>query len=204
MEELIFFAVIIFFSIIESISRSRKAKGGEFPEADVPEEWESAEGPARYTEPYGSSEESVRRDAPSKTMLSGDLLDELAALAGRLDNTTARTLKLPTQSPPLPAPSARRAPAQVSSWEQGEKQPRTTEHGAHKVHLSHAGYGTDPSERARSEQDNLDPLAVVMSQDAAIVRRQLRGHRSHALRQAVILQELLGPPAALRGSPGER
>ena len=44
MEELIFFAVIIFFSIVESIARSRKAKRGggsegSLPELPDPSEW---------------------------------------------------------------------------------------------------------------------------------------------------------------------
>src|SRR5688572_11887653 len=44
MEQLIFFAVIIFFSIIESIARSRKQRqGGQLPPApgEAPPEWEA-------------------------------------------------------------------------------------------------------------------------------------------------------------------
>ena len=64
----------------------------------------------------------------------------------------------------------------------------------HAVHLSHVGYGSDPSERARSTQDGLDPLARTLSADAAAVRQQLRGQGTHGLRQALILREVLGPP----------
>ena len=77
---------------------------------------------------------------------------------------------------------------------------RAPTHGQHQVHRAHRGYGTDPSTRAPSEQDGLDPLAEVLSQDAATIRRQLMSHRAHALRQAVILQEVLGPPVALGGN----
>ncbi|MDG2281980.1 MAG: hypothetical protein P8L45_02615, partial [Longimicrobiales bacterium] len=68
----------------------------------------------------------------------------------------------------------------------------------HLVHKSHAEYGTDPSERSRSEQDGLDPLARTLSADAKAIRRQLRNHGKSALRQAIILQEVLGPPKAMR------
>jgi hypothetical protein len=66
------------------------------------------------------------------------------------------------------------------------------------VHLAHAGYGTDPSSRAPSEQDGLDPLARRLSADQAAVREQLRRRGHHGLRQAVILQDILGPPASMR------
>jgi len=67
-----------------------------------------------------------------------------------------------------------------------------------RVHLTHAGYGTDPSSRARSEQDDLDPLARFLSADATAIRRQLLSHRGAALHQAVVYGELLGLPLALR------
>ena len=67
----------------------------------------------------------------------------------------------------------------------------------HYVHLSHAGYGTDPSSRAPSEQDGLDPLAEFLDSDGAAVRQQLFGGRA-ALRRAFVLKEVLGPPKALR------
>jgi hypothetical protein len=71
----------------------------------------------------------------------------------------------------------------------------------HSIHRSHEGFGTDPSERAPSEQGKIDPFARTLSADAAAVHRQLQGHDPHALRQAMILQEILGPPVALRPDP---
>jgi hypothetical protein len=68
----------------------------------------------------------------------------------------------------------------------------------HSVHQSHAGFGTDPSARARSEQDGLDPLERRLSADASAVHQQLRTGGRHALRQAFILHEVLGPPVAMR------
>ena len=69
------------------------------------------------------------------------------------------------------------------------------------MHSAHVGYGTDPSERAPSEQDGLDPLAERIGADARAVHVLFQGGDRHSLRQAIILQEVLGPPAAFRGDP---
>ncbi len=206
MEELIFFAVIIFFSIVESIARTRKAKrGGGTPTEDVP-------APSRTTEyeppepdvpTYDADPSYDDRVPSSQTMLPGELLEELAGLAGRLEKSEARTLDLPNQSPPLPEPTPR--PERTSTSTSVSVRPRSTvskrpspSDGQHRVHLAHVGYGTDPSTRARSEQDGLDPLAEYLNSDAKAIRKQLRSHKKHALRQAVVLQEVLGPPASLK------
>ena len=78
--------------------------------------------------------------------------------------------------------------------ERGEPRP----YQEHRAHRAHDDYGTDPSERAPSEQDGLDPLARHLGADAAAVRARLRSRDTSALRQAIILQEVLGPPAVLR------
>ena len=102
----------------------------------------------------------------------------------------ARTVRLPKQSPPIPVPEV---PSRVPA---GRTRVPSTE--PHEIHLAHAGYGTDPSERAKSEQDGLDPLAERLSENAAAIRMQLLSHSRGALRQAVILQEVLGKPVSLR------
>lgn len=279
MEELIFFAVIIFFTILESIARSRKAKqGGEVEEGGgAPPEWEAElpdlglptpgrtsdddvptydedpsydditarqrrearererEGGARadrpldgYQAPHGtdrpmapSREETPKPRRPSsETMLPGDLLEQLETLArGRQTRqkerrTTEtperrkqpRTVDMPIESPPLPTPieerevgSGRRPSAPVGSTAPvGSRTPIGATPVDHEIHRSHAGYGTDPSSRARSEQDGLDPLAERMDADAVAVRRQLLGGGRPALRQAMVLKEVLGPPLVLR------
>ncbi|MDH3270671.1 MAG: hypothetical protein OEN56_05020 [Gemmatimonadota bacterium] len=249
MEELIFFAVIIFFSILESIARTRRAKkggdGGEErsplpdprePGARLPDfELERAGqgGPTpddedlsyaeiatrkrrqkedrtleRYTGAYGSEPDEPESEPPrvssSEAMLPGDLLAQLEDLArsrqpqrrpqprDRVED--ARTLDLPTQSPQLPAPTKRR---EVGTRRAPSPEPRAPIR-EHVVHRAHAGYGTDPSSRAPSEQDGLDPLAERLGADASAAREQLRGLSRSALRQAIILQQVLGPPVTLR------
>lgn len=224
MEELIFFAVIIFFTIIESIARSRKAKqgGGDEPSLpDLPElerrvptlpdvEVATYDEDASYDEravASGSTRSTYERAQPaprrasSETMLPGDLLEELAGLTGRLEKGRGRPIPTPRQSPPLPVPKRRPVPPvprpPLSPNVRREALPERIPE-PHRVHLSHAGYGTDPSERARSAQDVLNRPPEWHDPDAAAVHRQLRSRSGSALRQAIILQEVLGPPMALR------
>lgn len=202
MEELIFFAVIIFFSIVESIARTRKAKrGGGTPTEDVPGSSRTTEFEFEPPEPdlptYDAEPSYDDRVPSSQTMLPGELLEELAGLAGRLEKSEARTLDLPNQSPPLPERTSTSTTVSVRPRSTVSKRPSASD-GQHRVHLAHVGYGTDPSTRARSEQDGLDPLAEYLSSDAKAIRKQLRSHEKHALRQAVVLQEVLGPPASLK------
>lgn len=283
MEELIFFAVIIFFSILESIARSRKAKrGGEvedegsqpdpegwaarFPDLEAPapdtsdddlptydedpsyDEVARREGEARererreaarrregtlegYRAPEGSERRAERpspsevaepRRPSSETMLPGDLLEQLESLArGRQTrpkepptseaperSRRPRSIDAPTPSTPTPIEqrevgSGRRPSAPVGSTAPvGSRTPIGTTSVEHEIHRSHAGYGTDPSSRVRSEQDGLDPLAERMDADATEVRRQLLGGGRPALRAAMVLKEVLGPPLTMRDEGG--
>ena len=247
MEELIFFAVIIFFSIVESIARKKKAgrtegSGGAPPPAPsepLEQQFEWANNPPdlptydedpsydeqlSYDE-YGEGAPQPRHAAPRETsrsssadtMLPGGLLEELAGLAGKLEaeqervraeaqRERASTVQTPKQSPPLPAPtttssSRTRVPAPPRSRTPRSKvldRSAGRQGPEHRVHEAHAGYGTDPSERARSEQDGLDPLKWELSKDARAVRAQLLSRGDSALRQAVILQEVLSRPVSMR------
>jgi len=256
MEELIFFAVIILFSIIESISRSRKAKregedGPTLPDHPAPEPWEAdeAEHASYDTEPsYDELETEPSRSSPthreggeapagagssrapapsSETMLPGDLLEELMGLAGRRSGRGGEQ-RPPERSTRHPVPSTRRHDPSTRRPERSKRptepstgmepwagarapttgtgpvvrtQPRPSPErmpAPHRVHLSHREYGTDPSERAASLEGRIDPLRERHDPDAAAVHRQLRSHSKSALRRAIILQEVLGPPVALR------
>jgi hypothetical protein len=215
-EELIFFAVIIFFSIIDAISRRRKARqkaqSGESPELPPPEEWMPDDLPSYDADPSydDTAGRTEKQAATSQTMLPSALFEELAGLAGRLEQGRgqARTLDLPNQSPELPepepepewvhlAPDRSRGPTQSRSLVPGGRR-SVARTAPHLVHRAHEGYGTDPSERAPSEQDGLDPLAETLGANAAAIRTQLLSHTAAGLRQAVILQEVLGKPVSLR------
>jgi hypothetical protein len=202
MEELIFFAVIIFFSIIESIARRRKKQSAGSPQ--IPEEWEPeetrrewrSETPATYDaersyDDRGADEVEAPRRSGSEAMIPGDIWEEIAGLArGRMRQLETQPEAPPP--PPVPATPPATLPARLG-W--GKRTPKVGQ--PHRVHLSHAEYGTDPSSRTRSAHDQIDPLARGLSADVKAVRKQLR-HGRHALRQAVILQEVLGPPVSIR------
>jgi hypothetical protein len=266
-EELIFFAVLIFFSIIESIARSRKqSKGGgtlpELPEdvaREMETQWEAEQGEQAGHRPRGrprpatsevptydddvsfdartageeegrsfdarpsedeptfdevasTETERNKRAASSESMIPADIWEEIAGLAreAKVELPAPRPKprprlpplqkkpRLPQERPEVPGP-ARPAP-RPSPVRSRPSAPSPTMEGTagHAVHLSHAGYGSDPSERQRSAEDGLDPLARTLGADAAAVRLQLRGQGAHGLRQAMILQEVLGPPVGSR------
>jgi hypothetical protein len=270
MEELIFFAVLIFFSIVESIARSRKQRKGGGPLPEMPPEREagpprqhprprptqraqqrsgvpsydddasfdarasseegisfegrtSSEAGRSFDDTASSEEERRRRAASSESMIPADIWEEIAGLAREAKvelplpgprptpQPRPQSRPAPTPQPRPQAPAPRKVPAPKPSATKLPKiaraptpvvvtpaEPALEGTAAHAVHESHAGYGTDPSERARSAQDGLDPLARVLSRDASAVRQQLRGQGANALRQALILYEVLGPPAASR------
>jgi hypothetical protein len=230
MEELIFFAVIIAFSILESISRSRKAKARGGAKLPTPEEWRMEADAAkardelptydaepsyddavrdrplpRYTQPHGTATAAPppRPSTPSPpppptgAELAADIWAEIAGLAGAKSRPPEpKKVSVPRQSPPLPP----KPPPTVTGRRKGTVT-MPSERSApkeHFVHASHAGYGTDPSERKPSEQDGMDPLAERLGRDPTVIRAQLLSADAHQLRQAIILQEVLGPPAALR------
>lgn len=220
MEELIFFAVIIFFSIIESIARSRKQKrrqaeeSGDLPELPEPERsgrTPDRPPPRREVPTYdeqpsyddraqgdtGTRPQPTASGPPSSdVLLPGDLLAELERLAGKKqEERRARTLELPKESPPIPTRAPVPAPPRRAPLPSKAPKKAPVEHV---IHLSHAGYGTDPSSRPRSAHDTLDPLAEKLGADAEAVRRKLRSRSASELRQAIILHEVLGPPVGLR------
>lgn len=210
MEELIFFGLIIFFSLIDGLVRKRKQQqGGPIEEqvddwvlADEPPppgprgEVSSYDGGPSYDDAYDdpSIPGSPRREyveayggrEPERTAqrVPSDVWEEIARLAqGR-------------EAPPQPVPSSfpTRTPIRRTEVGTGAEVGSRPEHA---IHLSHAGYGTDPSSRAPAE---LPPGDAPESADVRAVKRQLAGGRSQ-LRRAVILQELLGPPVSMR-EPG--
>jgi len=239
MEQLIFFAVIIFFSILESVARTRRAKerreSGEAP----PERFEWAQTPPWETEQLPTYDQDAPYDEepshddralatgrppeppkPAEPPSVADIWAEITGLATEAleKKKEARPRSIPRQSPPLPTPAPSRdtdvespawppptTPGPYDRQDAGlqalpEYRPSRTS-SQHVVHRAHAGYGTDPSSRAPSAQDGLDPLAAQETATAKAVRAQLHLGRE-ALRQAFVLQEVFGPPLSMRGDRG--
>lgn len=221
MEELIFFGVLILFSILDAVAKKKRRQQMEQDEDDGAEEvsgrWEgmSTYEPPETVEagrdatlsPYAGpsvDEGHGGGDGGSEDLVPRDIWEEIGALA--------RGERPPVQEPrsqepwSSPSPSEPETPpsrvpstspirrSQVGRREVGSRGGA----GGHPIHRSHADYGTDPSERA--------PVVAAPSggpsREVREVRRALiEGGRS-AARRAVILHEVLGPPLAYReGDP---
>ncbi|MEX2465357.1 MAG: hypothetical protein WD995_00515 [Gemmatimonadota bacterium] len=215
MNELIFFAVIILFTIIEAISKARKkraegAEGGEGGE-EAGGEVSDRERLARRSGPH------EREDEPSETMIPADIWEEIAGLGqGRREpEPEPEPTEWAPAPQPTPAPRPKPAPAPTPSYESESPRgytplPKThrtpaptlsripaTKEMEHRMHRLHPELGTDPSERTPSEQD-WRPEAR-QNRNAKRVRAMLRGSEgTDALKQAFILREVLGPPTAMK------
>ena len=251
-EQLIFFALIILFSVLDGIVRKKKKQGQIELPGEVEGGWQPDEVGREEVEP----DEWPDRDRAEPPMLGGELTPyEARRTAGRYEApTTASDYDAPTTVAEYrrrggggsSVGGSGRGSARVdaeSVWEEiarlarsggaaggtgaaagsggegrvggdaraggnirvGGVEPSaevtTVVHRAraeHPIHLSHAGYGTDPSSRPST-------AAVVTheqsSADVRAVKRMLAGGRGQ-LRRAVILQEMLGPPVSLRDDAG--
>ena len=223
MDGLVFLVVIVVFSLLEGVLRKQKA-GRMLPPGQAPEDepHELSEDEAylpSYDDDPSYDDQPSYDDPPSR-------VDRLADYQSPTERT-AQSVE-PSQVAPQVGPSESGAPTK-QLWEEipglaagrsvvseepatlvQRSEPTAVGRGParevparpdHFVHQSHAGYGTDPSTRAASEQDRLDPLAQRLGADPGAVHALFASGDSHALRQAIILQEVLGPPAALRGDP---
>ncbi len=224
MGELIFFAVIVLFSILEAVAKRRKQReagedGGDEGETWVPAPVErqpkpKAErrprierGPPSSTERGSSSstdrgmpERGAGREERSETMIPADLWEEIAGLAsGQASRRRPEPVSPDTdEARSLESLEVERIADDIRPVRRtytGARVPSSVD--AHPVHRSHLGYGTDPSERMPSEQDWRPP--VRGNRNAKRVRAMLRGSEgTDALKQAVILREVLGPPVSMK------
>ena len=208
MEELIFFALIGFASIIESVFRRRKARSGGGPvkeaptrdrrferEQGRPEESPTYDSVPSYDEWVTATVPEASAKKPALDTLGSDLLEVLLGGETWQDEKDRAKRKLKARNDEI-----RRLRMKVEDFSRagasaGES---VSPPSVHQIHRTHAEFGTDPSERAPSEQDGLDPLARSLSAEAKAVRRQLRSDSASALRQAIVLQEVLGPPQSIR------
>ena len=214
MEELIFFAMIAFASIIESVFRRRKASGGggpvkEAPTGDIQFEWplgREDQLPTYDSDPSydelataEETETSTEPFVPTPPSMLEKILEAAsdAASKGLEDPDGDRRLrkKLEKRNKEL---LRMRLDLEKSKRSGASRMGSVGQPDSHQIHRTHAEFGTDPSERAPSEQDGLDPFARALSAEAKAVRRQLLSDSASALRQAIVLQEVLGPPKAMQ------
>jgi len=233
--ELIFFVLIVLFSILESVARKRKEgqeKGGGAEERRG-DGGSGRPGRQRGGERSAPDPHSEREGAPvsedSTGMIPDDLWAELEDMlgagsrqpggeegreVGSLDpggapssapGEEAEPVGYADRTSPSPSePSPR--PAGVPSTATSRKAPRPpvglpSPGEPHPVHRSHIGFGTDPSERAAVEAAAAPTAKSPLQHEKTDrLRAVLRGERGReAVREAVLLREILGPPVALRG-----
>ena len=130
------------------------------------------------------SEEPLARDSgrerKATEILPADLWEEITG-----------AMRLPEPEPVEETPLPEREPVRTSR----KRQPDPS---VHPIHSTHPEYGTDPSERTASIQHGLGSLTDTLELRASVARDQLGLGDRKALRKAVILHEVLGPPLALR------
>ena len=130
------------------------------------------------------SEEPLARDSgrerKATEILPADLWAEITG-----------AMRLPEPEPVEETPLPEREPVRTSR----KRQPDPS---VHPIHSTHPEYGTDPSERTASIQHGLGSLTDTLELRASVARDQLGLGDREALRKAVILHEVLGPPLALR------
>lgn len=231
MEELIFLALLVVFSVLEAVFKKRRqaAEGEGEPEGtDVTSPGEVERPADRTEEPEPMAVEprlpSSRREGPSpfepagsEEMVPRDLWDEIAALArGEKPGAGSRSREgVDLEPTPGPEVGPGRRPVRVG---RGEPVPSTSPVRRGQVGRDEIGrggaagrrpprrgrpeFGTDPSERLPVSQ----PPRPRASDELRAVRRALVEGGAAEARKAVILHEVLGKPLAYReedagGSP---
>jgi len=169
LETLLYVGVLLWFVFGNLFRRKQKAKRAREP---VALDWDQEEQGVWSEEPLAHDS---GKEHKASEILPADLWAEITGLPME---------KTPVEKTPLP----QREPVRTSRKPQPDR-------SVHPVHSTRREYGTDPSERTPSIQHG---LAGRLELDASVVRSQLGLMDREALRKAVILHEVLGPPLALR------
>lgn len=228
MEQLIFVGIILFFSILEAISRRGRDRGGagtssrddwpppsELPQVPEPRRAESPPPmsdrlPTYDEEPSFDDRIEAESGRPggrraregSEGMVPDDVWEEILALArggGPRRAPRPGQPRVPPAPPRAPVPAPRRPapPARRPVRAPLPKTPPSVPEPVHPVHLTHPKMGTPMKGRLT----HLDEAAAPpVRRDVRAALRIVSGGPA-SLRKAVLLSEILGPPAALRGDP---
>ena len=169
-DTLLYLGLFLWFVFGSLFRRKQKNQRAREP---VALDWDQEEQEVRSEEPLARDS---GRERKATEILPADLWAEITGAMG-----------LPEPAPVEETPLPQREPVRTSR----KRQPDPS---VHPIHSTHPEYGTDPSERTSSIQHRLGSLA----DDPSAVRSQLGLMDREALRRAVILHEVLGPPLALR------
>ena len=166
--------VFLWFVFGSLLNRKQKNQRAQEP---VELEWDQEEQEVWSEEPLARES---GRERKATEILPADLWEEITG-----------AMRLPEPEPVEETPLPEREPVRTSR----KRQPDPS---VHPIHSTHPEYGTDPSERTASIQHGLGSLTDTLELRASVTRDQLGLGDREALRKAVILHEVLGPPLALR------
>ena len=166
--------VFLWFVFGSLLNRKQKNQRAQEP---VELEWDQEEQEVWSEEPLARDS---GRERKATEILPADLWEEITG-----------AMRLPKPEPVEETPLPEREPVRTSR----KRQPDPS---IHPIHSTHPEYGTDPSERTASIQHGLGSLTDTLELRASVARDQLGLGDRKALRKAVILHEVLGPPLALR------
>ena len=166
--------VFLWFVFGSLLNRKQKNQRAQEP---VELEWDQEEQEVWSEEPLARDS---GRERKATEILPADLWEEITG-----------AMRLPEPEPVEETPLPEREPVRTSR----KRQPDPS---IHPIHSTHPEYGTDPSERTASIQHGLGSLTDSLELRASVARDQLGLGDRKALRKAVILHEVLGPPLALR------
>ena len=169
-----YLAVFLWFVFGSLLNRKQKNQRAQEP---VELDWDQEEEEVWSEEPLARDS---GRERKATEILPADLWEEITG-----------AMRLPEPEPVEETPLPEREPVRTSR----KRQPDPS---VHPIHSTHPEYGTDPSERTASIQHGLGSLTDALELRASVARDQLGLGDRKALRKAVILHEVLGPPLALR------
>ena len=169
-----YLVVFLWFVFGSLLNRKQKNQRAQEP---VELEWDQEEQEVWSEEPLARES---GRERKATEILPADLCAEITG-----------AMRLPEPEPVEETPLPEREPVRTSR----KRQPDPS---VHPIHSTHPEYGTDPSERTASIQHGLGSLTDTLELRASVTRDQLGLGDREALRKAVILHEVLGPPLALR------
>ena len=229
MEQLIFVGIIILFSMLEAVARKKRQTGetgAELPQTKPPERTAEARRPRPQQRTLPSYDQDPSFDdiadagsqgaaggpASSEGLIPVEVWEEIQAIArgGKAPARSAPPRPQPkAPSPPdrgparVPTRAARPATAPMSTVARKTRAEPVPEVAVgtgpeHSVHLTHPEYGKPIQDRLTGFGD--DSRARGLSVEARAVRSVLRGGGA-GLRQAVLLEEILGPPVSLKDDP---
>ena len=194
MEQFIFIGVIVLFAILDGIAKKKKKEAqarGEEPDTPTPEEldwkWEPAgeslpayeDGSSFDDQPEDDYTPTLPPPGGSQGIIPKNVWEEIAALA------SGRLPPQPEPAPPVPVVAAERRPTR------GPDRPE------HRAHVAHSKYGTPVSERLQPMDTPEMHQVRGFSPEITSVRQLLHGGGA-SLRQAIMLQEILGTPVSLK------